>query len=236
MTRTRLSRHELKSQDEITSTLQRFTESAYNRKKEIFTALGIAAVVALAVLGWVLYSANRNANAQAQLSTAINFYNDTNIATDKERFEKTLAEAQKTYDTYSSTSIGPIAKYYVGMSKEGLGDTAGAVQDLQEVISSGDEAVRSVAQFAVGAIYKKSGDYPKAIEVYKELYDSGGSSKSAITLELAELHEANKQLDQAKDYYQKVISDFPDSPFRTRADQALKRLGVTPAAPSANPS
>jgi tetratricopeptide (TPR) repeat protein len=232
-----LSRHELKSQDEITSTLQRFTEMIYDRKKEILTVVGVVAIVGLAVLGWVLYSANRNANAQAQLSTAINFYNDTTIPTDKERFEKALAEAQKTYDAYASTSIGPIAKYYVGMSKEGLGDTAGAIQNLQEVAGTDDEAVRSVAQFALGSIYKKSGDYPKAIEVYKQLYDTGGYSKSAVTLELAELHEASNQLDQAKDYYQKVISDFPDSPFRTRADEALKRLGVTPAAtPAANPS
>jgi tetratricopeptide (TPR) repeat protein len=232
-----MSRHELKSQDEITSTLQRFTESAYNRKKEIVTALSVVAVVAAIVLGWVLYSANRNANAQAKLSNAINVYNDANIPTDKERYERTLAEAQKTYDMYSSTSIGPIAKYYVAISRDGLGDTAGAVQTLEEVITTDDAAVRSVAQFALGGIHKRNGDYAKAIEVYRQLADSGGYSKSAVTFELAELYEANNQLDQAKEYYQRVISEFPDSPFRTRTDQALKRLGVTPAAAtSQNPS
>ena len=51
--------------------------------------------------------------------------------------------------------------------------------------------------------------------------------------ELGSLHEANNQLDQAKDYYQKVVSEFPDSPFRQEADEALRRLGVAPAPPAA---
>jgi tetratricopeptide (TPR) repeat protein len=231
-----MSRHELKSQDEFTTTLQRFTEFVYNRKKQIIRGLSIAAGLAAMILVWFLYSANRNANAQAQLSAAISIYNDPSIATDKERYEKTLAEAQKTYDDYGSTAIGPIAKYFVAMSKEGLGDRAGAVQTLQEVIESGDGEIRNVAQFALGGIYKRSGEFQKAIDIYKPLFDSGGYSKSALAIELAELHEANKQLDQAKEYFQRIISEFPDSPFRQRADQALKRLGVTAPPAAGNPS
>jgi hypothetical protein len=48
---------------------------------------------------------------------------------------------------------------------------------------------------------------------------------------LAALYEANQQVDQAKDLYQKVVTEFPDSPFRQNADEALKRLGVTPPPP-----
>ena len=81
---------------------------------------------------------------------------------------------------------------------------------------------------------KKESDpaaYQKAIDTYKRLYDSGGYSKAAVAYELASVYEANKQPDQAKDFYQKVVSEFPDSPFRTNADEALKRLGVTTPPP-----
>ena len=121
------------------------------------------------------------------------------------------------------------------MCQEGLGDTAKAVQTLQQVAQTGDPSIKSVAQFALGAIYKKHGENQKAIETYKQLYDSGGYSKAAVAYELASVYEANKQPDQAKDFYQKLVSEFPDSPFRQSADDALKRLGVAPA-PAQKPS
>ena len=95
---------------------------------------------------------------------------------------------------------------------------------------------KGVAQFAIGAIYKKHGETQKAIDVYKQIYDRGGYSKAAVAYELASLYEANKQPDQAKDFYQKLVSEFPDSPFRQNADDALKRLGATAPPAGQKPS
>jgi tetratricopeptide (TPR) repeat protein len=235
--RTKMTRHELKEQDEITTSLQHFTEYVVARKQQFTAGVAIVAALAIIVFGWRYYSSTRNANAEAQLAQAINAYNDTtNLKTDKERYEKTLAEGQKTYDQYGSLSAGTIALYYVGLSQEGLGDTPKAVQTLQQVAQRGDSTIKSVAQFALGAVYKKHGDNQKAIDIYKQLYDSGGYSKAAVAYELASVYEANKQTDQAKDFYQKVVSEYPDSPFRTNADEALKRLGVTPTPPAQKPS
>jgi tetratricopeptide (TPR) repeat protein len=233
--RTKLTRHQLKEQDEITTSIQRFTDVVVARKKEITGGLVILAVLVIAIFGWTYYSARRNASAQTQLSQVINAYNDTvNIKSDKERYEKTIAEGQKTYDQYRSLPVGQIAFYYVALSQEGLGDTAKATQNLQEVAQHGDANVKGVAQFALGSIYKKHGEMQKAIDVYKQVYDSGGYSKAAVAYELATSYEANKQVDQAKEFYQKLVTEFPDSPFRQNADDALKRLGVT--APLPKPS
>jgi predicted negative regulator of RcsB-dependent stress response len=233
--RTKLTRHQLKERDEITTSLQSFTELVVARKKELAIALAIVVVLVVAFFGWSFYSSRRNASAQLQLSQAITIYNDTtNIKSDKERYEKTIAEAQKTHDQYRSLAVGNIALYYVALSQEGLGDTAKATQNLQEVIQRSDASIKAVAQFALGAIYKKHGETQKAIDVCKQLYESGGYSKAAVAYELATLYEANKQMDQAKDFYQKLVTEFPDSPFRQHADDALKRLGVAPAPPKAS--
>jgi len=161
--RTKLTRHQLKEQDEITTSLHKFTEIVVARKKEATIGLTILAVLVIAIFGWSFYRSRRNANAQAQLSQAIAIYNDTaNIKSDKERYEKTIAEAQKTYDQYRSLPVGSIALYYIGLSQEGLGDTAKAAQSLQEVIQRGDASIKSVGQFALGALYKKHGDLQKA--------------------------------------------------------------------------
>ena len=93
-----MTRHELKAQDEITTKLQSFTETAMSRKKEILLAAGIVAVIILAYVGWGIYSTRRNTNAQNQLAVAITAYTDSTLPTDKARYEKTIQEAQKTVD------------------------------------------------------------------------------------------------------------------------------------------
>jgi tetratricopeptide (TPR) repeat protein len=230
--RTKMTRHELKEQDEITLSLQNFSEFVVLRKKEFTAGVTVAAALVIIIFGWSYYRSTRNTNASLELSQAINTFNDTvNIKSDKERYEKAMAEAQKTHDQYSSLPMGKIALYYVGLCQEGLGDTPKATQTLQQVAQTGDASIKSVAQFALGAIYKRHGDNQKAIDTYKQLYDSGGYSKAAVAYELASVYEANKQPDQAKDFYQKLVSEFPDSPFRQSADDALKRLGAAPAPP-----
>ena len=231
-----MSRHDLRETDEITSSIQKFSEIAYTRRKEILVGVVVLVVLILVVVGWRVYSANRNASAQNQLSLAISAYNDANIKSDKERFEKTLAEAQKTHDAYPSLPAGVIAQYYMAMSQEGLGDTAKATDNLQQAIRNGDESVAGVAKFALAGIYKKHSETQKAIDLYKELYDKGGYSKSAAVFELAKLSETNNKADEAKAYYQKIVSEFPESPFRQEADSALKRLGVAAPAPEQKPS
>jgi tetratricopeptide (TPR) repeat protein len=230
--RTKLTRHQLKEQDEITTSLQRVTDMVVARQKEVMIGLLALAVILIGVLGWRYYSSSRNAAAQVQLGEAIRIYNDTtNIKSDKERYERTIAEAQKTYDQYKSLPAGSIAQYYIGLSQDGLGETAKAVETLQQIVQSGDASAKPVAHFAIGAIYKKHGDNQKAIEVFKQLYEKGEYSKAAAAFELATVYEAEKQVDQAKEFYQKVITDYPESPFRASADEGLKRLGCAPAPP-----
>jgi len=231
--RTKMTRHQLKEQDEITTSLHTFTELVVARKQEVTIGVIVIAVLLIGFFGWRFYSSRRNASAQTQLSQAINIFNDTaNIKSEKERYERAMAEAQKTHDQYPSLPAGSIALYYVALSQEGLGDTAKAIQNLQQVAGHGDASIRSVAQFALGSIYKKRGETQKAIDTYKQLFDSGGYSKAAVAYELAMLYEVNKQPDQAKEYYQKLVSEFPDSPFRQNADDALKRMGVVAPPPA----
>lgn len=226
MARTKMTRHELKEQDEITTSIKTFTDMVYERKKEIITSVSILVVVILAVVGWRFYASNRDANAQTMLSQAVNAYNDPNIKDEKERMTRVYAEAQKTHDAYPSLSAGHIALYYMGLSQEALGDTAKATEDLQQVIKTADPDVAGIAKFALAGIYKTHGDTQKAVELYKQLYDKGGYSKSAAVFQLAQISDDAGKTDEAKTYYQKLDSEFPDSPFRSAADQALKRLGV----------
>jgi predicted negative regulator of RcsB-dependent stress response len=234
-----MTRHELKEQDEITSTIQKLSEFGYDRRKELITGVSILVVVILAVIGWRFYANSRDTKAESELSAAIDtFDNTTDIKSDTERFQKTLSAAEKAHADYPSLDAGIIAEYYMGVAENGLGDTAKATQDLQDAVQHGGDNIAGVAKFALAGIYEKHGNAGKALDLYKQLYDKGGYSKSAAVFEMAKLQESNNQVDEAKTYYQKVVSEFPDSPFRQEAEQALKRLGapVLPPAPAQKPS
>ena len=126
----RLSRHELKTQDEITSSLQSFTELLGAKKKEVLIALAALIVVAVGFIGWRAYAGRRDAAASAQLASAIAAFEESNAKQDKAGFEKSIAEARKTIDTYGSAPAANIAKYYLAISQDRLGDTASAEKNL----------------------------------------------------------------------------------------------------------
>jgi predicted negative regulator of RcsB-dependent stress response len=235
----RLSRHELKTQDEITSYLQSFTELLETRKKEVLIAVAVLIVLVAAFVGWRAYSSKRNAAASVQLASAIAAFEESNTKQDKAGYEKAVAEARKTIETYGSTTAGTIAKYYLAMSQDRLGDTASAEKNLQEVIDHGDSSIKGVAQFALAHLQSQHGSTAKAIETLTQLYSSGNYPKSAVAYDLASLYEAGGQQEQAKQYYGKVITDSPDSRFRQESETALKRMGApipTPAPAEAVPA
>jgi predicted negative regulator of RcsB-dependent stress response len=233
----RLSRHELKTKDEITSSLQSFTEILEARKKEVLIAVAVLIVVVAAVAGWRAYSGRRNAAASAQLASAIAAFEDSNTKPDKARYEKAVEEARKTIDSYGSTSAGIIAKYYLAMSQDRLGDTASAEKNLQEVADHGDSSIKGVAQFALAHVQAQHGGTAKAIETLTQLYNSGNYPKSAVAYDLASLYEADGKQEQAKQYYGKVITETPDSRFRQDSESALKRMGAeVPAPPTPVPA
>jgi predicted negative regulator of RcsB-dependent stress response len=233
--RARMSRSELKAQDEITTTLQNLGELAVERKQQLLVGGGIFLAVALAVFGWSYYSSSRNAAAQLELGATIAAFRNPAAKSDQDRFEKTVVEAQKALNNYPSARTAPVARYFLALAQDGLGDKANAVKNLEEAISRADADTKPIAQFALAGIYKKNGEFQKAGDVLKQLEQSGGYSKSAVQYEMGTVFEGAGQNDQAQAAYGKVVTDSPDSPFRADAEAALKRMGLPVPAPAPTP-
>ena len=227
MARKKLTRRELVQKDEITSTLEQVTTFAVENRKPLLTIVAVVVVVIAVLVGWNVIAANREADAQSALSEVIRVYTDTTLAEGEERFQATLTEAQRVQDEYPNQTAAQIAQYYAALSHKGLGNSAEAVRLLRELIDSGDETIRQVARYALAESYKSNEEFENAITVYRELVDSDGYSKGAVLYELGRLHETISKPDEARDYYQSLVGEYPDSPFRVDADRALKRLAET---------
>jgi len=232
LARKRLSRKELVQKDEITTTLEMTTAFLLRHSKSILSSLSIVVALILVFVSWNLYNSNREANSQNALSEVIAKYTDTqSFGSDEQRFKTALSEAQVVRGDYPTLRAGQIAGYYMALSHEGLGNTSESVRILKELIETGDETIQQVARYALAESYKNHGELEIAIAVFQELIDTAGYSQGAVLYELGRLHEAISKPEEARNYYQSIVGEYSDSPFRPDADRALERLGMeeTPA-------
>src|SRR5262245_42026251 len=98
-----MTRSELKARDEITTTLERLTETPMVRKKQVLIGVLVVVAVAGLLLSWRYYASSREAAAQTDLSAVISAFQNPAVKVDKERFEKTIVEAQKAMADHPST-------------------------------------------------------------------------------------------------------------------------------------
>jgi len=221
-----MTRRELKERDEITTTLEKVIEMSYGYRKQILTAVIVLVIVIGAFVGYRVWAASRDANAQNMLAGAIKVLNDTaGIKADKERHEKAIAEFQKVVAVYPSLPAAQIARYYIALSRDGLGDKDAGIRELDTLANSGDPKVQGIARFALAGVYKSHGDAQKAVDLYRKIVDEGGYSKSAALFELATVQQSLGQTGPAREAYQRIVNEFADSPFRQLADEALRELG-----------
>ena len=230
MARRKLTRRELVQKDEITSTLERATDFVIEHGKVLAIGVGVVIVVVALVVAMNVTARNRQASAQSALADVIRVYSTIiESGTDEDRFQATVVEAARVQADHPDQPAAQIARYYAALAHEGLGDSAEAIVILSELSDSEDQTVNQVARFALAESYKNQGELESAVGVYQELSEAGGYSQGAVLYELGRIHEAMSMPDQARDYYQSLVGEYPTSPFREDADRALRRLNLVEA-------
>ena len=225
MARKRLSRRELVEKDDITSSLERGTTWVVEHGRVLAIGVGIAVLIAAVAVGLRISAANRTAAAQNALAEVIQLYSTVTEGTpDEERFLAALLAAERVQNDYPGLSASQIARYFEALSSKQLGDSERAIPILIELSESGGGTVSEVARFALAELYKEEGDLELAVQSYQALANSGGFANEAVLFELGRLHEALSMPDEARDYYQTLVGDYPNSAFRSDADRALRRL------------
>lgn len=85
-----------------------------------------------------------------------------------------------------------------------------------------DEAFSNLAKFKIAMIYLKNNDKEQAIKVLKEIVS--GKSLVMKDVSLFELAKITENKEEARKYYEEIISKFPDSAIVEEAKEALKNL------------
>ena len=203
---------------------------------------GLAALVVLGIIVWIIYawSGSSNAEAQAALGKAIEIsqrrVTDTPVPagstekvfkTEKERAEAAVAEFQSVAEKYGGNA-GQKAKYFAAVNRLSL-DRAAAITQLEELANSGDD-VGKMAKFALAQTRADDGKTDEAVVLYQDLAAMADPivSKDTINFELAKLYEKQGKKQEAVDLLFNLVKAASEV-----KDPDGKPVSLTPTAQSA---
>lgn len=224
----RLTRKKLK-QDEFVSGVDRMMRWLTDNWRPVSLALGAATLAFLIVWGVIHWKGSREAAASWALHQAVSTYQarqekpgDTAASSEaREAFENILSR-------YGRTREADVARIYLARMDFEAGKTDQAKKALEQVARrhKGD-ALGRVATLDLIHMRVASG---QAAEVVQQLLAMAAGKDDSLPrdvalYELASAYEAEKDAVHAREYFQKLIDEFPQSPYTRTARQKLVELG-----------
>lgn len=220
----RITRKQLK-QDEFVSTADTFIRWFLDNWKPF--AFGLGAVCLLIVMWWTVgrWSASRADQASLELHQAVVAFDEASQGGDPAAAEQSL---QSFIEDHGRDDQADMARVYLARLKMDRKELEGARDLLVEVTGRHrDDAVGRVAMLDLVHLKVASG---QAAEVAPELEmmalgQDPRLPRDVALWELGELYRGEDNPDQARTYYQRLVDEFPESPYRGFASQRLNELG-----------
>ena len=224
----RITRKQLK-QDEFVSTVDTVIHWGAGYWRPIVA--GLAVVCAIVLVWWLgsRWSASRAGQASYLLYQAVSAYEDQ-VASGVVPAEGDTAESKlrEVVERHGRSDQADAARVYLAKLHIERGETEIARGLLVEVIGRhSDDALGRLATLDLIHLRADSGEYA---EVAQELEAMVAGSdrrlpRDTALYELGELFVAQRDPDRARQYFQKLVDEFPTSPFTSRARQRLGELG-----------
>jgi tetratricopeptide (TPR) repeat protein len=240
----RTERHHLKEND--LGVLARQARGAVEaRKRETTFAIGAIVIVGAVVLGYVAWRDRVDSRAEAMLADAIATAQTRvgppvapgtpgagpSFATERARAEAAVAKFKAAADAHPGNDAGIFARYQEGTLHIALGNEAESIAAYQQVIdrAGADHIYGRMARIGIAEAQAKSGQYEQAINTYRELAQltDGPLPIDGILMQLGMVYRDAGKTSDAQQTFDRIVKEFPDSPFTTEARKALDSLKKT---------
>jgi predicted negative regulator of RcsB-dependent stress response len=217
----RITRKQLK-EDEFVSTVDTVFQWFSDNWRPF--AVGLLAVCLAALAWWAIgnWTDARSGKASYALNLAMQ------AASGEDGIEKAEAELRDVVDRYGRTEQGDAARLYLARIHLDRGETDAARDLLLRVA----ERQRSgpLGQLATVSLLQLRSESGQAAEVAGELEAIVASPdprlpKDLALYELGQLAVRMQQAESARAYFQQIVDEFPESPYRALAGQRLAELG-----------
>jgi TolA-binding protein len=225
--------------------LQTFARDARERfeakRRETMAVVAIIGVIAVLAVGYFAWREHVQTRAAAMLADA-SAVKDARIGppgtgeqglrfiNERERAQAAVAKFKAAADAYPSTDDGLHARYQEAAMWMVLGDPAKAAAAYQQVIDkAGNRIYGQMARLGLAEAQAVQGQYDAAINTYKEMAQrkDGPLPVDGILMQLGRTYlDAGKQAD-AQQTFNRLVEEFPDSPFTADAKRQLDSLKKT---------
>jgi predicted negative regulator of RcsB-dependent stress response len=231
------TRHQLK-QDRFAETTMETVSWAVEHRKTLTLVGGIAAAIALIVIGAWYYFDQQDQKASMEMSHALRTYNAQIVPAGTpaqqgvitftapgDRARAAQKEFREIASKYSHTRSGEIARYFAASTDLELGNTAAAMKELKDIAGARNSDLAALAKLGLASAYHANGQDSEAIATYKDLisHPTQSVSKTTAELQLADLYSA-KQPAEARKIYEQIRKDDPAGSAAQVAANKLQQL------------
>ncbi|MCP4897986.1 MAG: tetratricopeptide repeat protein [bacterium] len=225
----RITRKQLK-QDEFVTTVDSIIQKASDNWRPIVAGVGGLIVV---ILGWWLISGwmgNRAEDASYLLRDAIASYEGTmEQGGDTPTSDTASAETQfqEVIDRYGRTDQADVARLYLARIWMGRGDVEQARESLLSLANAHRrDALGELATLNLITLRVLSGQGEQVASELQAMVAGVDQSlpKDVALFELGNLYEQEQQTEKARESFQRLVDEFPESPYRFPATERLREL------------
>ncbi len=228
----RLTRKQIK-QDEFVTFVDRIVHWLSENWRQAVIGLGAAALIGLIWWAGTAFFGARSASASTALTKAMDVFNapvgadakgDPSFATDTERLEAAKKAFQGVADSYWLTPQARMAKLFLAKVAAQQGDDESAIRMVSELARKRDaDPVVRLATLDLIDLRMARGEGQQLIPELEAM--AAGKDprlpRDLALYRLAQIQERDGKAAEARDLYKKLTEDYPDSPYRTEAQQKL---------------
>jgi tetratricopeptide (TPR) repeat protein len=225
----KLRRKDLKRND-LAQTVGRTVDYVSHHRRGATEGIVAVAGVAVVIGGLLLWRVYRENQAGQELSAALAALDAPLVgqpaASSKAKTYATAAERERVAQEQLRRSVshrGTAAGRAAAVLLAARGTAAEAPEVLAKAARDGKAVVAAAAEIDVARLLAAQGKTTQAIDRLRRAIESPESAapKDALLFTLAEIYENAGSLADARATYQRLLSEYPDSPYRADARQKL---------------
>jgi predicted negative regulator of RcsB-dependent stress response len=236
----RAERHHLK-ENELQTFARDVRDQFEGRQREAMLGLAAVGVVVVLAIAFFAWREHEQTQAATLLAGAV-AVKDARIGppgtaeqglrfnNERERAQAALTKFKVAADAYPSTDAGLYARLEEAATYMTLGNPAQAAASFQQVIDkAGNSIYGQSARLGLAGAHAAQGQYDQAINAFKELAQrkDGPLPVDGILMQLGRTYlEAGKRAD-AQQTFNRLVEEFPESPFSGDARRELENLKKT---------
>lgn len=193
-----------------------------HRKKFLSGAIVFFALVLLAS-GFYLYNLKKQSDAKELETEAYRYYfgliKNSNLS-QEQRFLKSAQLFTEAYDKKKSLTYLLNAGYSYDMA----GQKDKAIEVLNKVAGSGDPNLSNLAKVKIAMIYLRDNKQELAVNKLNEIVnDQSLIMKDYALFQIGKIYEKDNKKEEYLKYYEKLVKDFPQSPFSDLGRKVLEK-------------